>query len=232
MIERPAPSDVDRLERLSRDAAQMDLVLDKSQLEALWRHQALIQQWNRVYNLTAIHDPQAMYEQHLLDSLAIVAPLRRHWDQQRGLPATLGPSVLDVGSGAGLPGVPIAIAEPTWTVTCIDTVGKKAAFVKQVGGELGLLGLTSLHGRVETLPSSPGHDIIVSRAFASLQDFTSWTRHLLRPDGIWVAMKGKLPDSEMDNLLEGVEVFHVEPLRIPGQAAERCLVWMRDRLRS
>jgi 16S rRNA (guanine527-N7)-methyltransferase len=220
---------------LRRDVTALGLDLNEQQQGALLRHLALIQQWNRVYNLTAIREPSAMYAQHLLDSLAIVRPLRTHWAAASAAAMTLteeqhaGPRVLDVGSGAGLPGIPIAIACPTWQVCCIDTVGKKAAFMCQVGAELGLRLMQSVHGRVEKLPPEPGYDMVVSRAFASLRDFTSWTQHLLRPRGVWVAMKGKLQANEKRDLPADIDLFHVEPLTIPGEDIERCLVWMRKR---
>lgn len=221
---------------LRRDAAALGLDdLSEGQQGALLRHLALIQQWNRVYNLTAIRELPAMYAQHLLDSLAVVGPLRSYWVSASAAAGTVAeqrhpvPRVLDVGSGAGLPGIPLAIACPAWRVDCIDTVGKKAAFMRQVGSELGLTSMQSVHGRVEHLPAEPGYDMVVSRAFASLNDFTSWTHHVLKPQGVWCAMKGKLQASEMHDLPAQVEVFHVEPLIIPGQDVERCLVWIRKR---
>lgn len=182
----------------------------------------LLVKWNAAYNLTAVRDPAQMRIQHLADCLAVVEPLRRHLGP--GRPAR----ILDVGSGGGLPGVVLAIAEPTWDVTCIDAVGKKAAFVRQVAAELGLPNLHAEHGRVETLKAAP-FDMVTSRAFTSLADFVHLTRPLLAAGGVWMAMKGKRPDDELAALPSDVDVFHVEPLLVPGLDAERCLVWMRPR---
>jgi 16S rRNA (guanine527-N7)-methyltransferase len=120
----------------------------------------------------------------------------------------------------------LAVTEPNWDVSCVDTVGKKAAFVRHVAGELGLPNLHAEHARVEHLQRAP-FDVITSRAFASLADFVRLTRHLLAPGGVWMAMKGKRPDDEIAALPAGVEVFHVEPITVPGLDAQRCLVWMR-----
>lgn len=182
----------------------------------------LMSRWNRVYNLTALRDPRQMLTHHLLDSLAALPPVQA---RASGRPLR----VLDVGSGGGLPGVAWALAEPDWSVVCLDAVEKKAAFVAQVAGELRLSNLRAVHARVEDWQASVGFDVITSRAFASLKDFTELTRHLRAPDGVWLALKGQRPDEEMNQLPEDVEVFHVEPLQVPGLEAERCLVWMRPR---
>ena len=134
--------------------------------------------------------------------------------------------MLDVGSGAGLPGVILAIAQPDWSITCVDTVGKKASFIRQVGAELGLGQLQALHQRVEALEVPP-FDLVTSRAFASLVDFVSLTRQHLKPGGLWMAMKAHLSADERAALPADVDMFHVEPLQVPGLNAERCLVWMR-----
>ena len=189
----------------------------------------LIARWNRVYNLTAVRDPADMLSQHLLDSLAVVPSLRRQVAQAR--PGDQGQGdrlrVLDVGSGAGLPGVVLSIVEPGWEVTCVDAVAKKASFIRQVAAELGLPRLQAQHARVESLPALPGHDVVTSRAFASLVDFVTLTGHLLNPQGCWMAMKGRVPEDELADLPADVEVFHVEQLKVPGLDAQRCLVWMR-----
>jgi 16S rRNA (guanine527-N7)-methyltransferase len=126
-----------------------------------------------------------------------------------------------------LPGVLIAILCPQLQVSCVDTVGKKAAFIRQAGAELGLRNLRAEHARVEQLPSR--YDIITSRAFATLADFVGLTRDRLASGGLWMAMKGKQPDEEISVLPHDVDVFHVEPLQVPGLDAERCLIWMRPR---
>lgn len=187
---------------------------------ALLDYLDLIQKWNAVYNLTAVRDPAAMLTQHLLDSLAVVAPLRR---QVEGRAIQL----LDVGSGAGLPGVVIAICCPEVAVSCVDTVAKKAAFLQQVAVSLKLPNLRALHARVEKLDGP--FNIISSRAFASLADFVTLSQGALAPSGVWLAMKGKQPTDEIAALPEAVEMFHVEPLTVPGLDAERCIVWTRHR---
>ena len=199
----------------------LGLSLSDAQVRQLLDYQSLIGKWNKVYNLTAVRDPAEMLTHHLLDSLAAVAPLQKHV-QGRGLAAA---SLLDVGSGAGLPGVVLAICCPTLAVTCVDTVGKKAAFIKQAALALGLANLTGLHARVETITQP--FDVICSRAFASLVDFTSWSQAALAPGGVWMALKGKHPAEELALLPPGVAVFHVEPLVVPGLDAERCIIWLK-----
>ncbi len=143
-----------------------------------------------------------------------------------GKPAQAQPiRLLDVGSGAGLPGVVIAIACPHIQVTCIDAVSKKAAFVQQVAASLGLPHLRGLHQRIEQLDTP--HDLVCSRAFASLADFVQGSAKALAPGGVWLALKGKTPTEEMSALGPDVDVFHVEQLQVPGLDAQRCLVWMR-----
>ena len=206
------------LERGLREGlAELGLVLADPQISQLLAYQDLIAKWNQVYNLTAVRDPQEMLTHHLLDSLAVVRPLRQHLAGR----ATL----LDVGSGAGLPGVVLAIACPDLMVTCVDTVAKKAAFIQQVAVSLGLPHLKGLHARVEALPGP--YDIISSRAFSSLPDFVKGSRQALAPQGVWMAMKGKRPQEELAVLPVDVDVFHVEPLTVPDLSAERCIVWMR-----
>lgn len=216
----PQPTTRPALAReLSEGAQALGLALSATQEEQLLAYLDLIHKWNRVYNLTAIRDPRDMLTQHLLDSLALIPALRR-------LRPAGNVSLLDVGSGAGLPGVVVAIALPQARVTCVDTVAKKATFIRQVAAELRLSGLTGLHARVEDLPPVQA-DVVTSRAFASLIDFVHLTRQHLAPGGIWLAMKGKVPTEEMVALAGEVEVFHVEQLSVPGLAADRCLVWMR-----
>jgi 16S rRNA (guanine527-N7)-methyltransferase len=203
----------------------LGLDLSEQQVTQLLDYQALIAKWTKVYNLTAVRDPAEMMTHHLLDSLAAIAPLRRHL-QQAGLEQ--GARLLDVGSGAGLPGVVIAICCPTVAATCVDTVAKKAAFIKQAALALGLPNLTGLHARVESITQP--FDVICSRAFASLLDFTQWSAAALAPQGVWMAMKGKRPVDELALLPAGVEMFHVEQLRVPGLDAERCMLWLRPKV--
>lgn len=193
--------------------------LTDTQIDQLLAYVAMMGQWGKTYNLTAVRDPADMLRLHLLDSLVVRAPL---WQHLQGRPA----SVLDVGSGGGLPGVVLAITMPQLEVVCVDAVSKKTAFVRQVAAELRLPNLRAEHARVEALKAKPW-DVITSRAFASLLDFITLTQALRAPDGVWMAMKGKHPADEIAVLPPEVNVFHVEPLRVPGLEAERCLVWMR-----
>jgi len=202
----------------------LDLELNDQQVSQILDYQALIGKWTKVYNLTAVRDPAEMLTHHLLDSLAVIAPLQRYLSQA-GL--SQGCRLLDVGSGAGLPGVIIAICCPTVSVTCVDTVAKKAAFIKQAALALKLPKLTGMHARVESIDQD--FDVICSRAFASLNDFTQWSTAALAPTGVWMAMKGKQPADELALLPEGVTVFHVEQLNVPGLDAERCVLWMRQK---
>ena len=188
----------------------------------LLRYLKLLARWNATYNLTAVRDPAQMQTQHVADCQAVVVPLQRE-TAGRQSPVR----ILDVGSGGGLPGVVLALADPAWDVTCIDAVGKKAAFVRQVAAELGLTNLHAAHGRVEALKTNP-FDVITARAFASLADLVRMTRPLLGAQGVWMAMKGHRPVEELEALPQDI-VFHVEPIHVPGLDAERCLVWMRPR---
>jgi 16S rRNA (guanine527-N7)-methyltransferase len=228
--------------RLVEGANALGLQLSPTQLKQLLDFLALLQKWNQVYNLTAVRDPEEMLTHHLLDSLAAVPPLRR-WLHLHALPPAptgqgadgVPPSVagarlqrlLDVGSGGGLPGVVFAICCPGLHVSCVDTVAKKAAFIQQAAVTLRLPNLRGIHARVETLTGP--FDVISSRAFASLPDFVNWSATALAPAGVWLAMKGKHPQAEIDVLPSTAEVFHVEPLHVPGLDAERCIVWMRPK---
>jgi 16S rRNA (guanine527-N7)-methyltransferase len=198
----------------------LGLAASPAQAGALADFAALLQRWNATYNLTAVREPAQILTHHLADCLAVVAPLRRHLGDNDQ------PRLLDVGSGGGLPGVVLAIMLPALDVTCVDAVGKKVAFVRQVSLELGLRNLHGEQSRVEAL-QAPAFDVIASRAFASLVDLTVLTRRHLAPSGVWLAMKGKTPTDEIAALPDDATVFHVEPLHVPGLAAERCLVWMR-----
>jgi 16S rRNA (guanine527-N7)-methyltransferase len=206
------------------DATALGLDLPAETVDRLLAYLALLAKWNAVFNLTAVRDPTPMRAQHLADCLAVVAPLRRHLGA--GRPAR----ILDVGSGGGLPGVVLAAVEPAWDVSCVDTVGKKTAFVRQVAGELQLSNLHAEHARVEALKATPPFDVITARAFASLSEFTRLTRGLLGPAGVWMAMKGRRPDDEVSALPKDVQMLHWEALAVPGLDAERCLVWMRRAL--
>ncbi|MEO6018494.1 MAG: 16S rRNA (guanine(527)-N(7))-methyltransferase RsmG [Polaromonas sp.] len=200
----------------------LKLELSDLQVGLLLDYRDLISKWTKVYNLTAVRDPAEMMTHHLLDSLAAVMPLQQYL-ANAGLGQ--GSRLLDVGSGAGLPGVVMAICCPAVAVSCVDTVAKKAAFIRQAALALKLPNLTGLHARVENITQT--FDVICSRAFASLPDFTNWSVAALAEQGVWMAMKGKNPADELAALPASVKVFHVEQLMVPGLDAERCIVWMR-----
>ncbi|MEI6549384.1 MAG: 16S rRNA (guanine(527)-N(7))-methyltransferase RsmG [Betaproteobacteria bacterium] len=209
---------------LSHGIESLSLNVAEPQQRQLLSYMALIQKWNKVYNLTALRQAQEILTHHLLDSLSAVSPLLGHIAKTKG-DANAGIELLDVGSGGGLPGVVIAICCPNIRVTCVDTVSKKAAFVQQVAASLRLSNLRGVHARVESLTGP--YDLICSRAFASLPDFVSWSAAALSDGGVWMAMKGKLPEAEMAGLPSFAEVFHVEQLQVPGLEADRCMVWMK-----
>ncbi|WP_457417786.1 16S rRNA (guanine(527)-N(7))-methyltransferase RsmG [Roseateles sp. P5_E7] len=204
---------------LASATRELGLDLNDAQLDQLLAYLALLQKWNKVYNLTAVRDPAQMLSHHLVDSLSVIAPLLRH-----GAPDRL----MDVGAGGGLPGVVIAICCPGTDVSCVDAVAKKATFIQQVAAELKLPNLHGVHSRVEQLSTEP-FGVITSRAFASLVDFTSLTRQHLGQGAVWMAMKGQHPADEIAALPADVDVFHVEQLAVPGLDAQRCIIWMRPR---
>lgn len=206
--------------RAGLKALKLDLA--GGQIRQLLDYLDLIGKWTKVYNLTAVRDPAEMMTHHLLDSLAAVGPLQ-HYLKQAGLEQ--GAKLLDVGSGAGLPGVVFAVCCPGLAVTCVDTVNKKAAFIKQAALALKLPNLAGLHARVENIEEP--FDVVCSRAFASLPDFTIWSASALSDAGVWMAMKGKHPADEIAALPPTVQVFHVEQLTVPALDAERCIIWLR-----
>ena len=210
--------------QLEQGVQALKLDLAPAQIDLLMSFMDLLQKWNKVYNLPSVRDPQEMRTHHLLDRLAAVPALLRHVSS---LPLEEGKRLplLDVGSGGGLPGVVFAICCPQIDVNCVDTVGKKAAFIQQVAASLRLPNLRGIHDRVENLKTQ--YPVISCRAFASLVDFTTWSRKALAEGGIWFAMKGKHPDEEIAALPADVKVFHVEPLAVPGLDAERCVIWLK-----
>lgn len=197
---------------LGRGLADLGLEVEADTRERLLDYLALLGKWNQTYNLTAIREPERMLTHHLLDSLAI-------------LPHVDADNLLDVGSGAGLPGIPLAIVRPGLAVTVIDASRKKSDFMRQAAIELGLANVESIHGRVEDYRPARPFARIVSRAFSELAEFVRLTRHLLAGDGRWLAMKGTLPSTEIE-ALSGARVAGIERLRVPGLDAERHLIIM------
>ena len=212
-------ADQNPLTRTLKDgAAALGLHLSERQLSRLLAYQALLAKWNKVYNLTALRDPAQMMTHHLLDSLAAVSAFA---GAQR---------VLDVGAGGGLPGIVLAIwaaeAEPQMSITLVDTVQKKTAFLTQVKAELQLSNVSVVHARVEQLPIEQQYDVITSRAFAELNDFIDWSNHLLQEGGKYIALKGIMPQQEIDRLPPGWNVNKVQALHVPGLDAERHLIFL------
>lgn len=223
---------------LQQAAHALELSISSIQITNLVDYLELLHRWNSTYNLTAVRDPNQMVTQHLVDCMAVVplvqqllksATVRTNEGNDGNDGKPNASSLLDVGSGGGLPGIVLAIFLPDAQVTCVDSVGKKVAFVTQASLELPLHNLHAIHGRVESLPRI-GFDVIISRAFASLRDFVQLSRRQLNVDGVWIAMKGKLPSDEIDELsneANAPKVFHVEHLRMPGVNVERCTVCIR-----
>jgi 16S rRNA (guanine527-N7)-methyltransferase len=198
-------------DQLNRGLLALGLTLGAHTQKRLLDYIALIEKWNRVYNLTAIREPEKMVSHHLLDSLAVAQHLRAR-------------RLLDVGSGAGLPGIPLALANPDMQVTLLDSNHKKAAFLNQAVIELDLKNAEVCAERVESWQTQARFDVIISRAFSDIGEFLRITRHLLAPGGVFAAMKGLHPYEEIDKLPPGCRVLQVLPLTIPGLEGARHLV--------
>lgn len=205
--------------RLRLGSELLGLRLSDDQHQHLLTYIDLLQKWNRVYNLTAVKDPEQMLTQHVLDCLAVVIPLKKK--------APRAKSLLDVGAGGGLPSVVLAIACPDLTVLAVDAVAKKTAFIQSTAHTLGLANLQAQHARVESLTQT--FDVVGSRAYASLTDFVITSRVCLAPDGWWMAMKGLVPAEEIAQLPSDIEVDQTQLLSVPDLDAQRCLVWMRPK---
>lgn len=203
-------------QQLAAGVAALGFTLPDSAEEKLAAYLALLEKWNRVYNLTAVRDAERMVSHHLLDSLAVVP-----FFQGGGSDLI---RVLDVGSGGGLPGIPLAIARPEVQVTLIDSIAKKTAFLLQAKAELGLANVQVVTGRVEDYRPAAKFDVITSRAFSDLKAFVDLTRHLLVQGGCWLAMKGVLPHEEIVLLPDWVKVSANHALVVPGLEASRHLI--------
>jgi len=204
-----AQANLDR--RLANGAAEIGLSLGRGERDKLLQYLVLLEKWNQVYNLTAIRDREKMVSGHLLDCLAVI-------------PYVTGARVLDAGSGAGFPGIPVAVARPGIQVTLVDSNHKKAAFVRQVVADLQLKNATMVCERVETWQAAEKFDCIISRAFAEIADFTALTDHLLAPGGVFAAMKGVHPFEEIERLPPAFRVKQVHAFAVPGLGAQRHLV--------
>jgi 16S rRNA (guanine527-N7)-methyltransferase len=195
--------------QLERGIAALGVTLPEGAVERLLDYQALLARWNATYNLTAVRDPSEMVSRHLIDSLAI-------------LPYVHGHTLADLGTGPGLPGIPLAIATPERQVLLVDSNGKKVRFLREAIRSLKLENVRAVQSRVEDVEGQ--FDCITARAFASLQDMLAWGGHLLTKDGIWLAMKGKHPDEELPGVPAGFEVRAIHTLDVPDVGGERHLV--------
>ena len=200
---------------LSTGLGELRVVLPESSQGRLIQYLELIEKWNKIHNLTAIRGLEQMLTHHLLDSLAVLP----HLGSAR--------SLLDVGSGAGLPGIPLAMAQPELAVTLLDSSHKRQAFQLQCKAELGLGNVTAVHSRVEDYRNEPGFEVVISRAFSDLGDFVGAARHMCAPGGRLLAMKGLYPHDEIAKLPEGATVSQVSELKIPGLNASRHLIEVR-----
>jgi 16S rRNA (guanine527-N7)-methyltransferase len=200
-------------DQLSAGVKALGLEISAEAQVKLLAYLALLDKWNRVYNLTALRKPGEWVTHHLLDSLSV-------------LPYIRGPVIADVGSGAGLPSLVLAVVRPDWQVISVEAVDKKAAFQRQVAAELALANVKVEGCRVEELALENGADTVISRAFSNLNDFVNLTRSLLKPGGQWVAMKGKKPREEIGLLPDDIRVVDIVQLNVPGLHAERCVVIM------
>ena len=200
---------------LAQGIAEAGLPIDAQKQQKLLAYLTLMQKWNKVHNLTAVRDADEMVVLHLLDSLVV-------------LPFIDGKALLDVGSGAGLPGIPLAICLPDLKVTVIDSNNKKVSFMRQAKAELGIDNLEVLGGRVEEIAPNRKFDMVISRAFSDLDLFISLTHQLCDAQGKWLAMKGVYPEAELAELEKntGITASKTEELKVPGLAAQRHLVFL------
>lgn len=206
--------------RLCDAAAQMSVALSPEQQDKLLEYLELFARWNAAYNLSAIRDPQQMLERHIIDSLSVVNLCGDG-------------AIIDVGSGGGLPGIPLAIVHPDRPVTLLDSNGKKTRFLFQVASTLPLPNVQVVNERVEEFQPAQKFACVVSRAFASIVDMVNGSEHLLAPGGKFYAMKGKLPEDELSALPKGIKVERVHPLSVPGCDADRHLIVLaRDEKRG
>ena len=200
---------------LKQQLQQMGIEISSRQQQALIGYLELLVKWNKAYNLTSVRDPFAMISRHLTDSLSVLPFVKQ--------PTLDNPRLIDVGSGPGLPGIPLAICLPEYHITTIDSNGKKTRFQQQVKMELALDNLTVVNSRVEAYQPEPA-DMVISRAFASLNDMLDWTHHLCKDQGIFLAMKGLYPEQEIQSLRDGYIVKESHQLMVPKCDAERHLL--------
>lgn len=198
-------------EKLHQGLQEVELSLPEDTRSKLLEYLALLQKWNKVHNLTAVREPEEMVTLHLLDSLSVIPHIK-------------GERLLDVGSGAGLPGIPLALCMPHLQVTVLDSSHKKTSFMRQAKAELGITNLEVVRGRAEAYRPSQLFDVVISRAFSDLAEFVNLTKHLGQPQALWLAMKGVYPYEELAQLQ--TEPVRVVPLNVPGLNAQRHLVFL------
>jgi 16S rRNA (guanine527-N7)-methyltransferase len=192
----------------------LSLNLTDKQQQQLVEFVLLIDKWNKAYNLTSVRCPKQMMVKHILDSLAIV-------------PHLTGENIIDVGTGPGLPGMPLAIAFPDKTFTLLDSLGKRVRFMTQCVHTLKLTNVTPVNSRVENHVGDKPYDIVLSRAFASLKDMLHWCEHLVDSDGQFLALKGQFPQNEIDEVSDHFQIMNTENITVPSLDGERHLVWLR-----
>lgn len=203
------------LNKLSRLLNEASISLTDHQKNQLVAYVDMLHKWNKAYNLTSVRDPDEMLVRHILDSI-VVAPYLQ------------GLRFIDVGTGPGLPGIPLAIVLPGAHFTLLDSLGKRVRFLRQVQHELKLENITPVQSRVEAYPSEPPFDGVISRAFASLNDMVSWCHHLPGEEGRFYALKGQLPGDEIASLPDDFSVESVEKLLVPQLEGERHLVIIKS----
>ncbi|GEA09665.1 16S rRNA (guanine(527)-N(7))-methyltransferase RsmG [Alteromonas sp. KUL49] len=199
---------------LAKGIDALALSLSHTQQEQLVGYVLLMHKWNKAYNLTSVRDPKEMMVKHILDSLAII-------------PFVTGSRIIDVGTGPGLPGMPLAIAFPEKNFTLLDSLGKRVRFMKQCVHELKLPNVTPIQSRVEAHNPEPVYDIVLSRAFASLKDMLHWCQHLVDSEGQFLALKGQYPEDEIEEVSSHYHVSRTENLTVPNLVGERHLVWIK-----
>lgn len=204
---------------LTSGLAALSLELSDTQQQQLVDYVVMIDKWNKAYNLTSVRDPKQMMVKHILDSLAIVPHLS----------ASAGENIIDVGTGPGLPGMPLAIAFPNKSFTLLDSLGKRVRFMTQCVHTLKLTNVTPVQSRVEEHNGEKPYDIVLSRAFASLKDMLHWCEHLVDSDGQFLALKGQFPQEEIDEVSDHFQVSRTENLTVPNLVGERHLVWLKKK---
>ena len=214
LVSGPFSRDIAVLNKLNRLLDAANITLPDRQKALLVAYVDMLNKWNKAYNLTSVRDPQEMLIRHILDSIVVAPHLK-------------GSRFIDVGTGPGLPGIPLAIVLPECQFTLLDSLGKRVRFLRQVQHELKLENITPVQSRVEAFPAEPPFDGVISRAFASISDMVNWCQHLPGEQGLFYALKGQRPDDEIAVLPEGFSVQEIVPLKVPELEGERHLVTIK-----